>query len=231
LSLILSDPLHAQAFWKLEDQAKKEVKIISSRKKNTSVAKMESLVDEKLEEGLIALFLKIDTKKKMQKENTREEEAPIIILPPPTAPETHEMKNNPFKIQDDPDSETDTNFTTKVNERQIIDEETKENKEPAELDRQSLALTTEHQEQQIVLKSTTDLVLVYDGEAAETAVVINKIASRGAEHTKNKMPHKKNRHEKGIAQRNKQKAAAEKRLRKTGFAYTGKVKFAQQEEL
>lgn len=54
-------------------------------------------------------------------------------------------------------------------------------------------------------------------------ILINKVAARGAEHTKNKMPHKKDRHEKGIRQRNRQKALAEKRLLEQDFAFTGKV--------
>jgi len=73
-------------------------------------------------------------------------------------------------------------------------------------------------------------IISVDFPTPEKLFVVNKIAARGAEHTKNKMAHKKDRHEKGKKQRNRQKIAAEKRLIEKNFAFSGKVHISTKPE-
>jgi hypothetical protein len=81
------------------------------------------------------------------------------------------------------------------------------------------------------LAQETDLVSYYTGDLAslsQPSVRTNSFALRGAEgHSKNVMACKKNRHEAGVAARARQRQAAEKRMVKQGFAFTGKVRIAQ----
>ncbi|KAH3761615.1 hypothetical protein Pelo_6619 [Pelomyxa schiedti] len=89
----------------------------------------------------------------------------------------------------------------------------------------------------MVLSSQTSVVAVPEhmplGETVYTSVVtnaegeqvtvFNKVAARGSEHTKNKMPHKKDRHEKGISQRQMIRKKAAERYVMKGVSFSGKV--------
>lgn len=78
--------------------------------------------------------------------------------------------------------------------------------------------------------SETEIVAYYTGDldSLYQPTVLNSFSLKGAEgHSKNKMAHKKDRHEAGVAARARQRQAAEKRMAKKGFAFTGKVRFAQ----
>lgn len=188
---------------------------------------MKEIAEDELEQQLISIFIKLEARKRKEESKTQDYNLPdtIVLSPKPDEPIILPFPTYAAIPQPEAPVVSSSAETNRQTEAPLVFPS-------AETNQKTTKETENSKETQLSVKLQTSeiVVLQQNDDEKPHPEIINKIASRGAEHTKNPMPHKKNRHEKGIAQRNKQKHAAEKRLLKSGFAYTGKVSFAKEKE-
>jgi len=213
----LKDPVWSQKFYIAETSAKQEVEALFQKRKSNNESKRDDLLEEKIEEKMVQIFINIEAKA-AKTSKADEPNTPIILVPPP------EVIHLPASVPSEPITEEIEDQQEIPTAKPLISTDPISMAEPTKdgIDPPSEVVDA-------ITVSTQSQIILVETELQQEKRVVNKIATRGATHTKNQMPHKKDRHEKGFKQRNAQRVTAEKRLRKDGIAYTGKVKFINQE--